>query len=274
MGMGKYDLKGKYALITGASSGIGKEISRCLAGAGAHCLLHAIPGEREALHEWAGELEQAYAVKTWCLFGDFRSEEAPAALYRAAAGLVPRIDVLVNNAGMMVYGNFHEVPLEKQAALVAVNLSAYMTLLHCALPDMIARGDGRILNISSVSAFQPCPHHAVYGSAKAFVQSLSEAVSQETRGTGVKVTALCPSYTDTPLLKVEGFPPELWWYRISGLSDPAYIARKGVEALRRGKAVFIPGLRNRIIHTLVLRLTPRRLLDAISYFVLRGTSKR
>lgn len=270
--MGTYDLKNKYALITGASSGIGKEISRCLAAAGAHCLVHAISEEREKLNELAAELEQSYAVKTWCLFGDFRDGEAPAALYRAAAGLVPRIDVLVNNAGMMVYGNFHEVPLEKHAALVAVNLSAYMTLLRCALPDMIARGEGRILNVCSVSAFQPCPHHAVYGSAKAFVQNLSEAVSQETRGTGVKVTALCPSYTDTPLLRVEGFPRRLWWYRISGLSDPAVVARKGVAALRKGKTVLIPGARNKIIHTLVLRLTPRRLMDAISYFVLRGTS--
>ncbi len=270
--MGTYDLKDKNALVTGASSGIGKEIARCMAAAGAHCLLHAIPGEREILHELAAELEQSYRVKTWCLFGDFRAMEAPAALYRDAAGLVPRIDVLVNNAGMMVYGNFHEVPAEKHAALVAVNLSAYMTLMRCALPDMVARGEGRILNVSSVSAFQPCPHHAVYGSAKAFVQNLSEAVSQETRGTGVKVTALCPSYTDTPLLRGEDFPRRLWWYRISGLSDPAFIARKGVAALRKGKTVLIPGARNKIIHTLVLRLTPRRLMDAISYFVLRGSS--
>jgi uncharacterized protein len=232
-----------------------------------------MPGEREALHEWAGELEQAYGVKTRCLLGDFREFGAPAALYRAAAELVPRIDILVNNAGMMVYGSFHEVPLERHAALVAVNLSAYMTLMHCALPDMIARGDGRILNVCSVSAFQPCPHHAVYGSAKAFVQNLSEAASQETRGTGVKVTALCPSYTDTPLLRVEGFPSELWWYRISGLSDPALVARKGVAALRRGKTVLIPGIRNKIIHTLVLRITPRWLMRAISNIVLGGTSQ-
>ena len=270
--MGTYDLKGKYALITGASSGIGKELSRCLAAAGAHCLLHAIPGEREVLREWAGELGRAYGVKTWCIHGDFRDGEAPAAVYREAAGLVPRIDVLVNNAGMMVYGNFFEVPMERHAALVAVNLSAYMALMRCALPDMIARGEGRILNVSSVSAFQPCPHHAVYGSAKAFVQNLSESLSQETRGTGVKIIALCPSYTDTPLLRVEGFPRELWWYRISGLSDPAFIARKGIAALRRGKAVLIPGLRNKIIHSLVLRFTPRWLLRAISYFVLGGAS--
>ena len=91
-------------------------------------------------------------------------------------------------------------------------------------------------------------------------------------GTGVKVTALCPSYTDTPLLRGEDFPRRLWWYRISGLSDPAFIARKGVAALRKGKTVLIPGARNKIIHTLVLRLTPRRLMDAISYFVLRGSS--
>lgn len=268
--MKKYNLKNKYVLITGASSGIGKELARCFAEAGSHCILHSIPGDRDRLIEWGRDLKKTFSVQVWCLFNDFTDEQGPVDLFRAVMENVPRIDVLVNNAGMMVYGNVHATSLESQMNLVRVNICGYLSLMRLVIPDMVARGDGRVLNISSVSAFQPSPHHAVYGASKAFIQSLSEAVNQELRGTGVRITAFCPSYTNTPLLKVQGFPERVWWYRISGLGDPAEIARKGVEALRKGRPVVVPGLMSKFVHLFLNRFMPRRLVGAISSFVLRG----
>ncbi len=268
--MKKYDLKDKYVLITGASSGIGKELARCFAEAGSHCVLHSIPGERDALIGWGRELQKRYSVRIWCLFEDFTDIEGPGNLVRKIMENVPRVDVLVNNAGMMVYGNVHEASLKSQMDLVKVNIGGYLALMRLLVPDMVKRGDGRVLNIGSVSAFQPCPHHAVYGASKAFIQSLSEAISQELRGTGVLVTAFCPSYTRTPLLQVKDFPEKVWWYRISGLSDPAEVARRGVAALVKGKTVAVPGLMSKFVHLVLNRFLPRSIVAVISNFVLRG----
>ncbi len=268
--MKRYNLKDKYVLITGASSGIGKELARCFAQAGSHCVLHSIPGDRDALLAWGRELQKKYSVQIWCLFEDFTDERGPGNLFKKIADNVPRVDVLVNNAGMMVYGNVHEASLESQMNLVRVNIGGYLALMRLFIPDMVRRGDGRILNISSVSAFQPCPHHAVYGASKSFIQSLSEAVDQELKGTGVKITSFCPSYTNTPLLAVNGFPKKVWWYNISGLSDPADVARKGLEALVKGKTVAVPGFMSKFVHLFLNRFMPRSIVDAISNFVLRS----
>jgi short-subunit dehydrogenase len=177
--------------------------------------------------------------------------------------------VLVNNAGILLYGNFHEIPLERQELLVNLNLIAYFKLMRLFLPDMVDAKEGRILNVVSAAAFQPTVHHATYGASKAFVQSLSQAVNQEIKGTGVKVFTLNPSYTSTPLLKGGGFPERIWWYKISGLSDPKVIAHKGMKAFKSEKTVYIPGLRNWFIHSILIRLTPRSLVDILSYWALR-----
>ena len=268
--MARYNLKGRYVLITGASSGIGKELSRCFAGAGAHCVLHAIPDDKKILAAWAAELAKTYSVKTWSLVENFIDPDGPRRLHGEVIKIIPHLDVLVNNAGMIVYGDFWESAPDRLDALLRVNAGAYMALMRLFIPGMVARGEGRVFNVSSAAAFQPCPHHALYGAAKSMVQSLSEGVNQELKGTGVKITTLCPSYTDTPLLRVNGFPQKIWWYRISGLSDPAVIARKGVKALVKGKMVYIPGLINKFVHLVVNRITPRFVLDAISNFALRS----
>ena len=142
-------------------------------------------------------------------------------------------------------------------------------LMRLFLPDMVDAKEGRILNVVSAAAFQPTVHHATYGASKAFVQSLSQAVNQEIKGTGVKVFTLNPSYTSTPLLKGGGFPERIWWYMISGLSDPKVIAHKGMKAFKSEKTVYIPGLRNWFIHSILIRLTPRSLVDILSYWALR-----
>ncbi|RPH48240.1 MAG: SDR family NAD(P)-dependent oxidoreductase [Desulfobacteraceae bacterium] len=267
--MSRYELKGRHALITGASSGIGKELSRCFAKEGAHCVLAAHPSEMSALAALAAELEKSHGIKTWFFGVDLAVEYGPIKLYDEVKAHVPVIDVLVNNAGMMVYGDFHQVDITRQLTLVHLNIRALMLLMHMFLKDMSDRCDGRILNVSSVSAFQPTVHHAVYGASKAFVQSLSEAVHEEVRRSGVMVCTLNPSYTNTPLIKGGDFPERLWWYAVSGLSDPAVIAQKGIRALKKGKSLYIPGLKNWIIHILLQRISSRKLINYISYYALK-----
>lgn len=268
--MSDYNLRDKNVLITGASSGIGKELSRCFAKEGAHCFLTAHPSEATALTDLAVELEKRDGIKTWAFSTDLAGEDGPKKLYDEVKAHVPVIDVLVNNAGLIVYGDFHEADINRQLRLVHVNIRALMLLMHLFLKDMTARSDGRILNISSVSAFQPTVHHAVYGASKAFVQSLSEAVNEEVRRSGVKVCTLNPSYTETPLIKNGDFPERLWWYAVSGLADPAVIAQKGVRALKKGKSLCIPGFKNKIIHIFLPRISSRKIINFFSYHALKS----
>jgi len=270
--LGKFYLRGKNVLITGASSGIGKELSQCFAQEGSNLFLGCHPSEKDILIKWANELQDRYAVKTVTFPIDLSEEKGPENLYQRVKRSVDRIDVLVNNAGILLYGNFHEISLDRQELLVRLNLVAYFKLMRLFLPQMVEAREGRILNVVSAAAFQPTAHHATYGASKAFVQSLSEAVNQEIKGTGVKVFTLNPSYTNTPILKGGGFPDRIWWYKISGLSDPAVIARKGIKAMKREKEVYIPGRINWFVHSVLIRFVPRRLTNFISYWGLRARS--
>lgn len=265
--MKKYNVRNRRVLITGASSGIGRELSTCFAAEGCELFLGAHPSERERLSEWAVSLRDKYRITVHELAVDLADGGGPEAVYDAVAR-EGGIDVLVNNAGCIAYGPFHELPLERQKNIIRVNVMAYFTLMRLCIPGMIARGGGRVLNISSVSAFQPTARHAVYGATKAFVQSLSESAARELRGTGVSVMTANPSYTDTPLLCSEGFPEKLRWYAIGGLGDPAVIAKKIFRAFLRGKPVYIPGFLNWCVHSLLVRLLPRSLICGISYIAL------
>jgi len=271
--MARYQLRGKTALVTGASSGIGRELARGLAARGADVMVAALPAEAGALDDLAAELRREHGVEAWPLTVDLAQKDGPRQLHAQAAAIRPELDVLVNNAGVISYGPFHQTPLEKNELLLHVNARAYMATMALFLPRMARRGQGRVLNVCSASAFQPTPHHAVYGATKAFVLMLSEGARQELAGSGVKVCALCPSYVDTPLLRGEGFPKKLRWYAIGGLASPESIAEAGLRTIEKGRAVFIPGIQNKLVHLLMPRLLPRRLLPLISTVALKGSDR-
>lgn len=262
-------LKDKTVLITGASSGIGRELARCFGMEKAHLIIASLPSEKKALEELAGALRREYAVQVQPLIEDLATLDGPEKLYRQTVATHPRIDVLVNNAGVMAFGLFHQLSIESQERIVAVNLRAYMLLMRMFLPDMIHRGTGCIFNVSSVSAFVPTPRHSVYGATKAFVQSLSEAVQEELKGTGVRTFTLNPGYTDTPLLRVPGFPQKLRFFSFAGKSSPAVIARKGVEAFKKGKRVYIPGIHLWFLFMVMNRFAPRRLINRVSELMVK-----
>jgi len=262
-------LTDKNVLITGASSGIGKALSEAFAKEGAHLFLGCYPAESPELSAWAEDLKRRYGVRVYTYPVDLAAERGPETIHEEITSTGEFIHVLVNNAGLMAYGDFHRLALDRQEMLIKVNIIAYFRLTHLFVGDMVKRGEGRILNVSSVSAFQPSVYQAVYSATKAFVQNFSEAINQELKGTGVSVCTLNPSYTNTPMLKGEDFPTHLRWYLICGLSSPEDIARKGLRAFLKGKTVYIPGLRNWFIHDVLLRFVPRSLTDQISSWVLK-----
>ncbi|MCK5098244.1 MAG: SDR family NAD(P)-dependent oxidoreductase, partial [Desulfobacteraceae bacterium] len=190
--MPKYSFKNKFAVVTGASSGIGKAISLCLAKKGAKLFLTSHPREIETLAGWCKELKTKYINDVFYSVADLSDKDGPKNLYKSVKEKIDSPDILINNAGILSYGKFHEIPLKDQIKIVDVNARAYMVLMHLFMQNMIKKGEGRILNVSSVAAFQPTSFHSVYGATKAFVQNLSEAVKYDAKGTGVKICTLNP----------------------------------------------------------------------------------
>jgi len=259
-----YEVKGKNVLITGAASGIGKELSLLFAKDGANMVMDDMPEKKAVLDQWAGELKSKFGVRVWTFGINLAEESGAETLYSSAAKAAGKIDILVNDAGTLAYGNFADIDYQKQDFMVRTNVLAVFRLTRLALPGMIKAGDGRILNMSSCSAFQPTVYHAAYAATKAFVHSMSEAVNAEIQGTGVKVLTFSPPYTKTPMLKDGNLPEKMFWFKISGLWDPAVIAAIGYKSFRSGKAICIPGPVNWFMHSIVVRLSPHGMLSAIS----------
>ena len=232
-------------------------------------MLGCHPSERETLELWAQNLSAKFGSRISTYPVDLSHDDGPESLYAMVKRDHVKLDILVNNAGIISYGEFHQIPIARHESLVMVNALAYLKLMRLALADMVAQGSGRVLNVVSVAAFQPVAFQAVYGAAKAFIQSLSGALNQELAGTGIMVCTLNPSYTDTPLLKGDDFPRHLRWFKISGLSDPDTIARKGIKAFKKGKRIYIPGPFNWLVHSVLVKFTPRIIAETLSRFAMR-----
>lgn len=243
-----------YALITGASGGIGRDLAIEHARAGGHVILVARREDR--LQALAAELIDHHGIEAITIAVDLAAPGAPARLHAdiASRGLV--VDTLINNAGFGGLGRFAEIEPERHARMIQLNVLALTELTRAFLPEMIARGTGRILNVASVAAFVPGPHQATYFATKAFVLSLTEALAVELEGSGVTVTALCPGATSTGFAEAAG-AQKLQFFQ-KGAASSAAVARFGYQAMLRGQTVAIHGARNRMTPTL-LRLLPRRL---------------
>lgn len=255
--------KGKTALITGASSGIGYELSKLFAADGYDVVLVARSGDK--LQALAADLSRSYGVQAVVLTYDLSE---PASVEAIAADVQRQnmtVDVLVNNAGFGLLGRFTELDWQDQWSMLNLNVMALTALTRQFLPAMIARGWGRVLNIGSTASFQPVPSMAVYGATKAYVLSFSEALAQEIKGTGVTVTALCPGITRT------GFQERAQIDRmrlfILGSMSAEQVAQIGYRALMRGRAVIMPGFFNQLV-TFTVRLTPRALVRPIGQWMM------
>jgi uncharacterized protein len=253
---------GETALITGASSGIGRELARLWAGDGADLVLVARSEGR--LRELADELAATYGIQAQVMPADLSRPAAPAEIVQALAQQHIDVDVLVNNAGFGARGPVAEIGIERQLEMIEVDVAALTRLTALLLPGMLERNRGAILNVASVAAFQPGPNQAVYCAAKAYVLSFTEALAEEVRGSGVRVSCLAPGATDTGFAtQADMASTRLFRW---GVMDAGSVARAGHDGVRRGKTLVVPGLQNRIM-AFSVRLSPRVLVTRIAAFL-------
>jgi hypothetical protein len=187
--------KQKTALITGASSGIGKELARLFAQDGHHLVL--VARRISKLNELKTEFESVFGIKVWTIEADLTQRQAPNEIFLFTEKEEIQLDFLVNNAGFGGHGKFHERQWIDDEAMIDLNIKVLASLTHLYLPGMVERRSGKILNIASTAGFLPGPLQATYYASKAFVVSFSQAIAEELSGTGVTVTALCPGPVDT-----------------------------------------------------------------------------
>lgn len=236
----------RRALVTGASSGIGRAMARRLGAAGVDLVL--VARDRPRLEAVAGQLTspggERAGVDVEVLVADLADPARLAAVERRLAGPADPVDLVVNNAGFGTYGDFAALDVDEEIREIAVNVVALVRLTHVALGGMLGRGHGAVLNVSSVAGLQATPGNATYGATKAFVASFGEAVHEELAGTGVTLTTVLPGFTRTEFQVRAGIGGR----RIPG---PAWqtaedVAAQALDAARAGKAWFVPGVLNKV----------------------------
>lgn len=249
----------RVVLITGATGGIGEELSVKFAAHGYRLILTARKAER--LEELARRLHGGYGVQVTVIPVDFRKDNAAQELYNSVSDMGLGVDVLVNNAGFGLGGPFACNRPDLQSAMVRVNILAVTELCRLFLPDMMLRGRGKVINVASTGAFVSGPMNAVYCATKAYVLSLSEALAEELEMSGVTVTALCPGATRTGFAHRAGMEStRLFRCGVMAARDVAEAAYNGMVA---GKRLVIPGLFNKaIVHA--IRLAPRIVATKVS----------
>jgi uncharacterized protein len=245
---------GKFALITGAASGFGYEFSKLLAEDSYNLILVDINGP--GLEEVKQEIVKKYSVGIELLVQDLSKPGCALDIFSTVRQY--HIDILINNAGYGLYGFFSATDWQIEEDMISLQVLTLTHLTKLVLKDMIARGKGHIMNVSSMAAFQPGPLMAVYYATKAYILSFSEALANEVKGTGVTVTAFCPGQTET------NFQKKVAFYSDSKLShtgklmaDPRKVAKTGYKAMMAGKSIVIPGKFNKLLVQLH-RIMPRK----------------
>lgn len=246
------------ALVTGASGGIGEELARLFAADGHDLVLVARSGDK--LARLAEELKEKHGVAARVLTADLALAEAPREIFEELSADGVTVEALINNAGFGTYGLFAETDLKSELELLQVNIVALTHLSKLFLPGMIARRRGYLMNVASTAAFQPGPLMAVYYASKAYVLSLSEALANECKGTGVVVSALCPGPTETGFVAAAGMGDSKLFDR--AVMDARTVALDGYRGLLAGKTIVIPGLRNNLLARSI-GLFPRNLVTKV-----------
>ncbi len=259
--------KGKWALITGASAGIGVALAEELAAGGTHLLLTARRLDR--LQEVAKSLAKKHGVQIQVFAADLAQREATQQIFEFAREKGLRVDLLINNAGFGQYGEVPQVETQRLLDMVEVNCTAVVHLTRLFLPDMVARRSGDILILASTAAFQAVPYISTYAATKAFDLFFAEGLAEEMKPHGIRVCALCPGSTESEFHAVAG--QEKFTAKNQEPADK--VARTGLQALAAGKSYVISGLGNYLgAHS--QRIVPRRVVTRIAANMFRPSKAR
>lgn len=252
-----------WALITGASSGIGAEFARQLAARGMHLIL--VARREELMQALAQELFTAHGTKTEVIPEDLGDPQAPARLISEIERRGREIELLVNNAGFGYVSEIETSDLARVMQLVQLNIAALTELTYRVLPGMMQRGHGGIINVSSVAGFQPVAYMGPYAASKAYVLHFTESLWAEAREKGVTVTALCPGTTRTDFFDVAGAAPG--WLEKHSSQDVPTVVKTALKALEKKRSYVVSGWKNYIL-TLLVRLAMRSTVvkESMKYF--------
>src|SRR5579859_2603899 len=254
--------KRETTLITGASSGIGLDLAKLMA---PDFDLIITARNQSDLENVARELEAAHGNHVHVIPADLSQSEAPEQLFAEIARRGLPVDILVNNAGFGSYGAFAESDHQTELDMIQVNITALTSLTRLALPGMLERKRGRIMNVASTAGFQPGPLMAVYYATKAYVISFSEAIANELRGAGVTVTCFCPGATNTGFAKRAGNDQSRVFKKFGAMSAEK-VALDGYRALMEGRTLAVSGMQNWLVAQST-RFAPRSVITAISRWV-------
>lgn len=259
---------GKWALVTGASAGIGKALAEELASGGTNLVLTA--RRRERLEAFGQQLSARHKIRTEVVVADLAQPDAPQSMLEFAKEQAIEIDLLINNAGFGAYGAFHTVEPQRLVEMVQVNCSAVVHLTRLFLPDMVARRRGDILILASTASFQGVPYISTYAATKAFDLIFAEGLAEEVKPYGVRVCALCPGSTESEFAEVAGQTEVAAAKRHRESAQK--VARVGLRALAAGKSYVISGFGNYLgAHS--QRLVPRRLVTSVAARMFRPQGK-
>jgi short-subunit dehydrogenase len=255
----------RLAIVTGASAGIGAAFAERLARDAYDLVL--VARRRDRLDALAERLVRAHERRVEVLVADLGSDDGVRAV-EARIAAEPSLELVVNNAGFGTSGAFVDLDRDAEADEVRLNVLALLRLTHAAVAAMQPRGHGSVINVSSLAGFQPAPFNATYAATKAFVNSFTQAVSEELRGTGVRLQLLCPGFTRTEFQEVAGVRtddlPEFAWMSAEAVVEIS------LEALRRGELLVIPGGGNKVIGAL-FRAMPNSVARRLGAALLRRT---
>lgn len=258
---------GKWALVTGASAGIGKALAEELARGGANLVLTA--RRRDRLDALAQQLSAAHKIQVKVVFADLTRPDAPQQILDFTNQQQLAIDLLANNAGFGAYGAFHTVDAQRFLDMVQVNCSAVVHLTHLYLPQMIARRSGDILIVASTASFQPVPYISTYAATKAFDLLFAEGLAEELKPHGIRVCALCPGSTESEFGQVAGQTNVAASKRYRETAEK--VAHTGLHALAEGKSFVISGLPN-YLGVVGQRLVPRRFVARVAAKMFRPST--